>query len=230
MMMGTILPSPSSSPSPPLAEGLPRPPLASPRPLSAAVPKRNILKKLRGAWPAPGLSPPAPSSLPRNADAMLPFCSDWRNVSKVPSRVAAWLSSPTSEAAVAAAASESSRDSTSAWSSPWRSCWTFSIFSPSCHSERRLRWCPIMLRSRRWAGIMPSVLPSRRSGLKGTSGRCLCVVSERSTGELERSSWSKSRPRSGTCTRGRTGPRSVAAWWARGGRLAMLREAASAGR
>lgn len=150
MMMGTILPSPSSSPSAPLfPDALPPRPVVSFRPLSVPVPNRNILKKLRGAWAAPGVSPPCPSSLPRSADAMLPFCSDCKKVSKVPSRVAAWLSSPTSEAAVAAAASDSSLDSTSAWSSPCRSCCTFSMFSPSCHSDRLLRGCPIMLRSRR---------------------------------------------------------------------------------
>ena len=172
MIMGTILPSPSSSPSEaPVAEPVPWLPSLSLLEPSAAVPKRNILKKLSGAWPAPGASPPAPSSLPRSADAMLPFCRDCRKVSKVPSRVAAGLSSPTSEAAVAAAASESSLDSTSAWSSPWRSCWALSMVSPSCHKERRLRWWPIMLRIRRCEGMMLSERPSRRRGLKGARGR-----------------------------------------------------------
>jgi hypothetical protein len=210
MMIGTILPSPSSSPSaPPVPDALPPRPVVSFLALSVLVPNLNILKKLRGACAAPGVSPPCPSSLPRSADAMLPFCSDCRKVSNVPSRVAAWLSSPTSEAAVAAAASDSSLDSTSAWSSPCLSCCTLSMFSPSCHSDRLLRGCPIILRSRRCVGIMPRVRPSRRNGLKGTSGRGLCP-SGRSTCELVRSSWSKSSPSSGTCTLGRKGPRSLA--------------------
>jgi hypothetical protein len=111
---------------------------------------------------------------------------------------------------VAAAASDNSLDSTSAWSSPCLSCCTLSMFSPSCHSDRRLRGCPIMLRSRRWDGMMPSARPSRRSGLKGTSDGCMCA-SGRSVCELVRSRSSKSSPSSGTCTRGRKGPRSLAA-------------------
>jgi hypothetical protein len=55
---------------------------------------------------------------------------------------------------------------------------------------------------------MPRDRPSRRNGLKGTSGRGLCP-SGRSACELVRSSWSKSSPNSGTCTRGRKGPRSL---------------------
>jgi hypothetical protein len=55
---------------------------------------------------------------------------------------------------------------------------------------------------------MPSARPSRRNGLGGTSGRGRCA-SGRSPCELLRSSWSKSSPRSGTCTRGRKGPRSL---------------------
>jgi hypothetical protein len=210
MIIGTILPSPSSSPSvPPFPDELPPRPVVSFLALSVLVPNLNILKKLRGACAAPGLSPPWPSSLPLSADAMLPFCSDCRNVSNVPSRVAAWLSSPTNEAAVAAAASDNSLDSTSAWSSPCLSCCTLSMFSPSCQSDRLLRGCPIMLRSRRCEGMMLRARPSRRNGLKGTSGRCLCP-SGRSACELVRSSWSKSSPSSGTCTRGRKGPRSLA--------------------
>ena len=184
IMMGTSLPSPSSSPSPPPTL---RPPPFSFLALSVLVPNLNILKKFSGAWLAPGVSPSWPCSLPRKADAMLPFCRDWRNVSKVPSRVAAWWSSPTSEAAVAAAASESSLDSTSAWSSPWRSCSTLSMCSPSCHSDRRLRGWPIMLRSRRCEGMMPSARPSRRNGLSGASERGRCA-SDGSVGELACSS------------------------------------------
>lgn len=45
-------------------------------------------------------------------------------------------------------------------------------------------------------------------------------------GEFERSSWSKSKPRSGTCTRGRTSPRSVAAC-GRAERVGEEREGAS---
>jgi hypothetical protein len=209
MIMGTILPSPSSSPcAPPLPDPLPRLPVVSSLPFSVDVPNLNILKKLSGAWPTPGISPPCPSSLPRNADAMLPFCRDWRNVSNVPSRVAAWLSSPTNDAAVAAAASESSLDSTSAWSSPCRSCCTLSMFSPSCHNDRLLRGCPIILRSRRCEGIMLSALPSRLCESK-IDGRRRCE-SCRSVCECVRSSWSKSSPSSGTCTRGRNDSRSLA--------------------
>jgi hypothetical protein len=55
MIMGIILPSPSSSPSaPPLPDPLPRLPAFSLLPFSVAVPNLNILKKLSGAWPTPG--------------------------------------------------------------------------------------------------------------------------------------------------------------------------------
>jgi hypothetical protein len=66
-----------------------------------------------------------------------------------------------------------------------------------------------MSRSLRCEGIIDSALPSRRSGLRGASGRGLCV-SGRSVLEALLKRPSKSRSRSGMCTRGRKGPRSLA--------------------
>lgn len=208
IMIGTILPSPSSSPSLRLVpEALPRLPRRVLVLSSALLPKRNILKKLSGCWLPARLSLLSPS-LFRKAEAILPFCRDCRNVSNVPSRVAAGLSSPTREAAVAAAASESSRDSTSAWSSPRLNRSMLSMGSSSPHIDRLLREGVIMLRRRRWEGIEGSALPSRLSGLSGASARGLCV-SDRSAFELFLRRPSKSRSRSGICTRGRNGPRSL---------------------
>jgi hypothetical protein len=65
-----------------------------------------------------------------------------------------------------------------------------------------------MFRSRRCDGIMDSALPSRLNGLpNGGSGRGLCV-SGCSVVEALRRRPSRSRSRSGICTRGKYGPRS----------------------
>ena len=170
------------------------------------MPNLNILKKFSGCGVPPGVSPPSPPSLPLSADAMLPFWSDCRKVSNVPSRVAAWWSSPTSEAAVAAAARESNRDSTSAWSSPLRRRSMLSMFSSSCHIDRRLREEPSVLRSR---GSIDSARPSRLSEL-GVTGGLDRFESERSLLVLLPRRLSKSRSRSaidGTC--GSEGPVSL---------------------
>jgi hypothetical protein len=65
-----------------------------------------------------------------------------------------------------------------------------------------------MFRNRRCEGIVGSARPSRLSGLSGASGRGLCA-SNRSIVEALLKRPSKSRSRSGICTRGRKGPLSL---------------------
>lgn len=125
MMMGTILPSPSSSSPSFSLRWAWLPGFASVCWLLFEDPNLNILKKLSGCALPPVVSAPSSLLLPLclKAEAILPFCSACRKLSNVPSspspatflasETALW-SSPISEAAVAAAATESSRESIAA--------------------------------------------------------------------------------------------------------------------
>lgn len=120
MIMGTILPSPSSFEFP---AGSNSRGASSGRRIPE--PNLNILKKFSGAGDSPPVSMPSEFSFPvcLSADAILPFCNACKKLSKVPSspspatfrasETALW-SSPISEAAVAAAATESSLESIAA--------------------------------------------------------------------------------------------------------------------
>ena len=203
IMIGTILPSPSPSPSwlSPVPPRLPD--LASLLRLPAGLPNLNILKKLSGAGLLPGASLPSSAALPLclRADAILPFCSACRKLSNVPSspspatfrasETARW-SSPMREAAVAAAATDSRRESIAAWS------------SSLLMGDRRLRKELVILRRPRSGlneGSIEDVLPSRLAEVSRGGGGC----EDSALWLLLLGRSSKLRSSSGTCTRGRYG-------------------------
>lgn len=201
IMIGTILPSASSSPFGLSEDDCPSD-WALPLRGLKADPNLNILKKLRGA----GISPPDSSSpsLPAclKADAILPLERAWRKLSNVPSSPSpimlmfrasetAAASPPIKESAVCSAAYESNRERRTTWSS---------CSSPRLRGDLDLR--------RRSESVMLLIPRSERSA--GSSKEDLRSRQEESRRNLfpavgGEGRSSKSRSRVGGWNRGRKG-------------------------